>query len=100
MKYIKKFETLNNFIGGVIDHMRIQGVPVENGQGGFSQRPKHVIMEDEEEYDEEYDDEEDEVLSYDEYHDNERDNKRDNKRDNEVKTKTSSNNIRKIDKRV
>lgn len=54
-KHIKKldnliFETLNNFVGGVRDHMRIQGLPVEGGNGGgFSERPKHVILEDEEE---------------------------------------------------
>jgi hypothetical protein len=54
-KHIKKlntniFETLNNFVGGVRDHMRIQGLPVEGGNGGgYSQRPKHVIIEWEEE---------------------------------------------------
>jgi hypothetical protein len=45
------FETLNNFVGGVRDHMRIQGLPVEGGNGGgFSERPRHVILEDEEDY--------------------------------------------------
>jgi hypothetical protein len=44
------FETLNNFVGGVRDHMRTQGLPVEGGNaGGYSQRPKHVIIEWEEE---------------------------------------------------
>ncbi len=46
MKYLESF---GNYSGGARDHMRIQGLPVEGGiAGGYYERPKVVIMENEE----------------------------------------------------